>query len=237
MAKIVLMACMVLMIPGTLLAENSYFLGTRTGWGLTQQAFLEGRYKEHNLFIVIGAGPTTDALHTISGWKSTTTFVQDVTGGAHTFGEQLSKSVSSVPDNCSALGKSVSDLFVDPVKEFRDLNLITPVAIVGKTAVNAVRIGWNGAMMVAEPVARTGWGLLALVGSPFIKPAAYTGVFLAYTGTAVYGYSSSAAAGVVMMGATGTVMALDVATTPAVALYEASQPDTTAEAATEHAAE
>jgi hypothetical protein len=237
MARIVFMVCMALMIPGPLLAESSYFLGTRTGWGLTQQAFLDGRYKEHNLFIVIGAGPTTNALHTISGWKSKTTFVQDVTGGADFFGDQLSGSVTSVPDNCSALGKSVSDLFSDPVKEFRDFSLITPVAVVGKTAMNAVRIGWHGAMVVAEPVVRTGAGLLALVGSPFIKPATYTGVFLAYTGTAVYGYGSSAAAGAVMMGATGTVLALDVATTPAVAVYEAHQPEPPIEPAPQHVAE
>lgn len=223
--RIVLAICMVMMFPGALLAESSYFLGTRSGWKLTEQAFVEGRYKKQKLFIVIGTGPTTDALRTIRGWKSKTTYFQDITDGADTFGEQLSKSASSIPGNCADAGKSVFDLFVDPVKELRDFNLITPVTIVAKTAMNAFRIVWNGTMVIAEPVARVGFGSVALVGAPFLKPATYTGIALMYTGTTLYGYGSSTVAGGVMMAATGTVLALDIATSPVVAAYEAFQPD------------
>jgi hypothetical protein len=228
MVKIALMVCLALMVPGAALADSSYFRGTRTGWGLAEQVFGEGRYKKQNLFIVIGAGPTTAALRTISGWKSETTYFQDLGEGVDTFGEQMSKSATSIPDNCSDVGKSVADLFVDPVKEIRGFNLITPATIVYKTAVNALKIGWNSAMVVAEPAVRAGYGTVALVGAPFIKPATYTGVALIYSGTALYGYGSSAAAGVVMTAATGTVLALDVASTPVVAAYGAFQPDTVA---------
>jgi len=187
MAKIVLIVCLAVMIPGIVRADSSYFRGTRTGWQLTQQVFMDGRYKEHNLFIVIGAEPTAKALRTITGWKSNTTYLEDLTSGARTFSRQLSKTASSVPDNGSSLGKSVTDLFVDPVDEFSDFSLITPATVIGKTVWNVLRIGWYGTMLVAEPVVRVSGGVLALVGSPFIKPATYTGVALVYTGTAVYG--------------------------------------------------
>lgn len=232
MVKIVLLIFMALMLPGTVLADSSYFRGTRTGWSLTEQVFSEGRYKKQNLFIVIGTKPTAAALRTISGWKSRTTYLQDLGEGVDTFGEQMSKSATSIPDNCSDAGKSVADLFADPVREIRDFNLITPATIVWKTAVNVLRIGWNSAMVVAEPVVRFGYGTVALVGSPFIKPVTYSGVALVYSGTALYGYSSSAAAGAVMTAASGTVLALDVASTPAVAAYEAFQPDTAADTET-----
>lgn len=225
MVKIVLPILMALMLPGNVLAESSYFRGTRTGWRLTEQVFSEGCYKGQNLFIVIGAKPTTAVLRTISGWKSRTTYLQDLGEGVDTFGEQMSKSATSIYDNGSDAGKSVADLFVDPVMEIRDFNLITPVTIVWKTAVNVLRVGWNSAMVVVEPVVRVGYGTVALVGSPFIKPVTYTGVALIYSGTALYGYGSSAAAGAVMTAASGSVLALDVASTPAVALYESFQPD------------
>ncbi len=228
MVKIIFMIAMLLMLPGIVLAESSYFRGTQTGWGLTEQVFGDGYYKTHNLFLVIGAKPTTAALHTISGWKSSTTYLQDLGDGVDTFGEQMSKSGKSIPDNCSDAGKSVTDLFVDPVKEIKDFNLITPATIVFKTVVNTLRVCWNGSMVVVEPVARAGYGTVAMVGAPFIKPAAYTGVGLIYTGTALYGYGSSATAGAVMTAATGTVLALDVATSPAVAVYDAFQPGTAA---------
>jgi hypothetical protein len=73
---------------------------------------------------------------------------------------------------------------------------------------------------------------VALVGAPFVKPVTYTGVALIYSGTALYGYGSSAAAGVVMTAATGTVLALDIATVPVVAAYEASQTDEDGETVT-----
>lgn len=226
MARIALSIFMALLLPGTVLADSSYFRGTRTGWGLTGQVFGEGYYKKQNLFIIVGVKPTRAALRNISGWKSRTTYFQDLGEGVDTFGEQMSKSATSIPDNGSAAGKSIADLFVDPVREMSDFNLITPVTIVFKTAVNILRVGWNSAMVVAEPVARAGYGTVALAAAPFIKPVTYTGVALIYSGTALYGYSSSAAAGAVLTAATGTVLALDVATTPAVALYEAFQPAT-----------
>jgi len=225
MAKIAFMIAMVLMVPGMVLAESSYFRGTQTGWGLTEQVFGAGYYKTHNLFLVIGAKPTTAALHTISGWKSDTTYLQDLGDGVDTFGEQMSKSGKSIPDNASDAGKSVADLFVDPVKEIRDFNLITPATLIFKTVVNTLRVCWNSTMVVAEPVARVGYGTVAMVGAPFVKPVTYTGVALIYTGTALYGYGSSATAGAVMTAATGTVLALDVATSPGVAVYDAFQPD------------
>lgn len=229
MVKIVLLVFMALMLPVTVLADSSYFRGTRTGWSLTEQVFGEGRYKNQNLFIVIGAKPTTAALRTISGWKSRTTYLQNLGEGVDTFGEQMSKSATSISDNCSDAGNSVVDLFADPVREISDFNLITPAMIVLKTAVNILKVGWNSAMVVAEPVVRVSYGTVALVGSPFIKPVTYTGVALIYSGTALYGYSSSVVAGTVMTVASGTVLALDVASTPVVAVYEAFQPDTAAD--------
>lgn len=225
MVRIAFVIGIALLLPGAVLADSGYFLGTRTGWGLTEQVFGKGRYKEHNLFIVIGAEPTTAALHTISGWKSKTTYFQDLGEGVDTFGEQLSKSGRSVPNNFLAAGKSLGDLFADPAREIGNFNLISPATIVFKTAVNAVKIGWHSAMLVAEPVARAGYGTVALVGAPFVKPATYAGVALAYSGTALYGYGSSAVAGTVMTAATGGVLALDVATSPAVMMYGAMPPD------------
>ncbi len=228
MGKIAFIIAMVLMLPGMVLAESSYFRGTQTGWGLTEQVFGDGYYNTHNLFLVIGAKPTTAALHTISGWKSSTTYLQDLGEGVDTFGEQMLKSGKSIPDNASDAGKSVADLFVDPVKEIGDFNLITPATLIFKTVVNTLRVCWNSTMVVAEPVGRVGYGTVALVGAPFVKPVTYTGVAFIYTGTALYGYGSSATAGAVMTAATGTVLALDVATTPAVAVYDAFQPDAAA---------
>lgn len=232
MAKIVLLILMALLLPETVLADSGYFRGTRTGWNLAEQVFGEGRYKKQNLFIIIGAKPTTDALRNISGWKSRTTYLQDLGKGVDTFGEQLSKSATSIPDNCSDAGNSIADLFVDPATEMRDFNLITPATIVYKTVVNVLRVCWNSVIVVAEPVARAGYGTVALVGAPFIKPVSYAGVALIYSGTALYGYGSSAAAGAVMTAASGAVLALDVASTPAVAAYGAFQPNTAADTET-----
>jgi len=224
MGKIVLLLCL-LLLPATVLAESSYFRGTRTGWSLTAQVFADGYYKQQNLFLVIGARPTGAALDTISGWKSKTTYLQDIGAGVDTFGEQFSRSATALGDNSADAGESVADLFVDPVRELRDFNLITPAAIIFKTVVNLLKVGWYSAMVVAEPVARVGYGTVALAGAPFIKPVTFTGVALVYSGTALYGYSSSAVAGAVMTAATGTVLVLDTATTPAVAFYEALQSD------------
>jgi hypothetical protein len=225
MVKIALLTFVVLLQPLTVQADSNYFRGTRTGWSLTEQVAGEGRYKKQNLFIVVGTKPTTEALHTIRGWKSKTTYLQDLGEGVDIFGEQMSKSVSSIPENGSDAGKSIADFFVDPVNEIGSFSLLTPITLVWKTTVNVLRIGWNGTMLVAEPVFRAAYGTVALLGAPFVKPVTYTGVALIYSGTALYGYGSSLAAGTVMTAATGTVLALDIATVPAVALYEASQPD------------
>ena len=203
-------------------AESRFFLGTRTGWERTQEALLDGRYKKHDLFLIVGTRPTGEALSDIRQWKSRTTYGQDIRRGARFFSNQASESIKSVPDNCGDFANDIVHLLVDPVKEIKDINLITPAAIIYKTVVNVTKIGWHGVKIIGEPVARFGAGTAALVGSPFIKPVTHTGVFLIFTGTAVYGYSSSAIGGAVMMGATGAVLGLDIATSPLTAIYELS---------------
>jgi len=232
MVRIALLLAALVAVPEIVQADSAYFRGTRTGWGLTEQVFADGYYKEHDLLLVIGARPTATALETIRSWKSRTTYLEDLSAGVDTFGEQLTRSGRSIPANSADLGGSVADLFVDPVREISDLNLLTPASLIFKTAVNVVKIGWYGAMVVGEPVARTTYGTAALVGAPLVKPVTYAGVALAYSGTAVYGYGSSVAAGTVMTAATGAVLALDVATTPAVAVYGAFRPDTGSSAET-----
>jgi len=227
--KIVVIASLLALLPGVLFAETRQFLGTRTGWSRTEEVFLAGRYKGHNLFLVIGAKPTNKALHTISGWRSSTTYFEDVRGGAQFFTGQIRDSVESVPENSGNLGDSTVDLFVDPVKKILDFNIITPAALVFKTAVNLGRIGWHGAMIIAEPAFRIGAGSVALLGAPLVKPAAFLGVSLTYTGTAAYGYGSSTIAGTIFAGATGAAVALDVASAPLVAAYEWQQPETPVE--------
>lgn len=216
------MLLVILQPPALTAAETRFFLGTRTGLARTQEAFLDGRYKGYNLFLVIGTRPTGDALGAISEWKSRTTYGQDIRRGARFFGDQTLASIKSVPDNCGDLGNDVLHLLIDPVNEIKGINLITPATIIYKTVVNIAKIGWHGAKIAGEPVVRFGAGTLALAGSPCIKPVTYTGVALIYTGTAVYGYGSSAAGGTVMLGATGAVMGLDIATSPFTAIYELS---------------
>lgn len=220
---LLILFCMVL--PGPLAAQSRYFLGTRTGLCRTQEAFLEGRYKNFNMFLVIGARPTNDALREIRTWRSKTTYAEDIRKGAEIFSDQAGASLASVPVNGKAIAHDVVHLGLDPVNEIRDINLITPAALVYKTVVNVVKLGWHGIKIVGEPVVRVGAGSLALVGSPFIKPATYTGVYLIYTGTALYGYGSSAVGGAVMLGATGAVLTLDIATAPLVAAFAVSQPE------------
>jgi len=220
--RIILLILLAVLQPLSLNAETRFFLGTQTGWARTQEAFLDGRYKKHDLFLIVGTRPTGDALNDIRKWKSRTTYGQDIRKGAHVFGDQASKSIKSVPGNCGDFGNDIVHLMIDPVKEIKNINLITPAAIIYKTVVNVAKIGWHGVKIVGEPVARFGAGTAALAGSPFIKPVTYTGVFLIYTGTAVYGYSSSTIGGTVMMGATGAVLGLDIATSPLTAIYELS---------------
>ena len=220
---VLLLIIAVLLTPALSAAETRFFLGTRTGWERTRETFLEGRYKGHKMFLIIGARPTGEALNDISHWKSRTTYIEDVRRGGRCFGDQAMESIKSVPNNGGALGRDVINLLADPVREIRDINLITPATIVYKTVANVAKIGWHGAKLVGEPVVRFGGGTVALVGSPFIKPVTYTGVSLIYTGTAVYGYGSSAAGGTVMLGATGAVLGLDVATSPLTAVYELSR--------------
>ena len=223
--RIILLLFLVVLQPLTLYAETRCFLGTRTGWERTREAFLEGCYKEHNMLLVIGARPTGRALEAISEWESETTYGQDIRRGARFFGNQAVESITSVPDNCVDLGTDIVHLLIDPVNEIRDINVITPARIIYKTFVNVAKMGWHGVKIAGEPLARFGAGTVALVGSPFIKPVTYTAVGFIFTGTAVYGYGSSVAGGTVMLGATGTVLCLDIATSPFTLLYELSADD------------
>ncbi len=226
MGRIILLLATLLVLPTTLQAESRYFLGTQRGLERTGEAFLDGRYKEHNLFLITGVRPTHDALHAVGQWHKKTTYGEDLKRGGRIFRDQLGESADSFPENAGSLGESLADLFIDPVDAVRDLSLLTPATLVAKTVINTLRIGWHGVMLVAEPVVRTSAGTLALVGSPLIQPAFYTAKGTAYTGTALYGYTSSAVAATVLGTATGAVLALDVATTPAVAVVSLMAPST-----------
>jgi len=200
-------------------AEDRYFLGTRNGWERTKEVFKDGRYKEQNLFIIIGAEPTTLALYKLKNLKSKSTYFEDIETGGIFFKRQLIKSAKSFPINLKMIGYNFKNLFLDPVTEIKQFSLITPAKLIYKTVVNCFKIGWYGIIFVGEPVIRTGAGTLALVGAPLMKPVVYTGIASAYTVTAVYGYGSSLAAGSVTLSATGVVTCLDIATSPMVAIY------------------
>ncbi len=215
----------ILLCPSLLYADSNYLRGTRTGWGLTEQVFLEGYYKQQNLFIITGTAPTGKTLHAISKWKSKTTFKQDLNEGVDTFTEQFAKSGTSIPENFSLMGTNARNLFGDPVKEVSNFSVLTPAILIYRTALNSVKTLWYGLSVVGEPLLRIGMGTVVLAGAPLIKPVGYTATAAAYIGTAAYGYSSSVAGGAVMASATATVLALDIVTTPAVALYEVCKTD------------
>lgn len=201
-------------------ADSRIFLGTKTGLSRTAETFACGKYKGTNLFLVIGTEPTGKAVKEVYGWSSGSTFVGDLKSGMKFFNKQFSESVSSVPQNAVDFGKSVGDFVADPVEEIQDFSLLTPALIVGKTIVNIFKIGWYALKLPCEPVFRTGAGTIALAGSPFKKPVQFLGKFGFISGIAVYGYTSSAVGGSVLLGATGAVFTLDLATSPFVAAYE-----------------
>lgn len=220
--QLLLLMLIMAMLPAALFAETRSFLGTRKGWVRSQEVFFDGRYKTFNLFLVIGARPTTNALNSILGWKSRTTYLEDIQKGAHFFSEQAFGAYKSVPENSRDFGNDVVHFFADPVKEIKDINILTPAAIIYRTVVNTGKMGWHGIKIVGEPLVRMGAGTLSLTAGPLIKPVTYTGVFLIFTSTAVYGYTSSAVGGAVMLGATGTVLAMDTATAPVTLAYDLS---------------
>lgn len=215
----VLVFCFCLTIPSPAHAAGRYFLGSRTGWERTTETFMEGRYKNYNLFLVIGTRPTNNALKGIMNWKSPNTFTGYIKEGAVFFSEQSNESVKSVPKNSRELANSFIRLFEDPVEETKDFDLITPASILWKTGVNMAKIGWYALMTPCEPVARFTVGSLGVIASPFIKPAEYLILSTGFTCTAIYGYSSSSIGGGILLGATGAVCALDIATSPLVAAY------------------
>lgn len=131
----------------------------------------------------------------------------------------INKTGKSFPKNFKSLGNNILNLVSDPVKTMKNISLLTPISILFKTSVNTLKIAWNGIVIVGEPVYRLGSGTIILAGAPFFKPACYTGTAGIFAVTSVYGYGSSATGGTVMLGATGTVFALDVATSPFVFLY------------------
>ncbi len=207
--------------PSAVFADSRVFLGTKTGWSRTAETFTCGKYKDTRLFLVIGTEPTGKAIKEVYGWSTGSTFIGDLKSGMKFFNKQISESVSSVPQNAVDLGKNVGDLVADPVKEIQEFSLLTPALIVGKTIVNICKIGWYTVKLPCEPVFRTGAGTIALAGSPFIKPVQFVCKYGFISGIAAYGYTSSAAGGVVLLGATGAVFAMDLATSPFVGAYEA----------------
>jgi hypothetical protein len=206
-----------LVCPSAVSADSRIFLGTRTGWARTGETFTCGKYNGNCLFLVIGTRPTTDAVCAVYDWETGSTFMEDVKGGGRFFHKQLGESASSVPENAILFGRSFGDLAADPVREIQDFSILTPATIAGKTVINILKIGWYAVKLPLEPVLRTGAGTLAMAGSPFIQPVLYTGKYLLLTGVAAYGYTSSAVGGGVLLGATGGVCALDIATSPFVA--------------------
>lgn len=214
-------------LPGQ--AQDRFFLGSRTGWSRSAEVFSEGRYNGKNLFLVIGSRPTAKALHTIQGWKSRTTYGEDLQAGWNRFAEQMGRAAASVSQNVSSLGSGLRKLGSDPVEEVKDGSVLTPAVILFKTTVNLVKAGWYGVAIFGEPVMRGTYGTVACIGSPFIKPATFAGVSLLYSITALYGYTSSAIGGGVLLTATGTVFTIDVATSPITALYVYSQPEVVAD--------
>lgn len=206
--------------PSAVFADSRVFLGTNTGLSRTAETFTCGKYNDTRLFLVIGTEPTGKAIKDVYGWSSGSTFTGDLKSGMTFFNNQFSESVSSVPQNAVDFGRSVGDFVADPVEEIQDFSLLTPALIVGKTIVNIFKIGWYAVKLPCEPVFRTGAGTIALAGSPFIKPVQFVCKYGFITGIAVYGYSSSAVGGAVLLGATGAVFAMDLATSPFVAAYE-----------------
>ncbi len=217
-AAVLIIICFLL--PSAGFADTRIFLGTRTGWARTSETFTHGKYKDTSLFLVIGTTPTTTAIKRIWQGDIGSTIKDDVSSGSTFFNEQLKKSGSSFSKNASGLVTSVGDLAADPFREIANCGLLTPARIVGKTVVNTLKIAWYAVILPFEPVARTGAGALVLSGSPFVKPLKYAGKYTLLTGVTVYGYTSSAAGGAVLLGATGGVFVLDIATSPFVSVYE-----------------
>ena len=200
-------------------AERDYFLGTRTGWKRTNDVFVNGKYNDNRLFLVVGTGPTGRALSWLSHLKSKTTFVEDIRAGGQTFTRQLSESANSVPTNGKGFGESLADIARDPYKELKQPSIVTPAIIIGYTIADIAKVGFYGVMLIAEPICRTVYGTAALVIAPLEKPVEHAGVATAIVATSVYGYASSVTGGAVFLSVTGSVLALDAATSPFVGLY------------------
>ena len=225
MRKILLLAVaahLLLAVPGR--AERDYFVGTKTGLKRTGEVFVDGKYKDNRLLLVIGTHKTGRALQALAHLKSRTTFIEDVRNGARTFGDQVSGSVDSIPENGKEFGGSLADLVRDPYNELKDPSIITPAKIIWCTVANIVKAGFYGAMIVVEPAGRTAYGTAALAIGPMIKPVSYAGVGTAIVATGTYGYTSSVTGGAVLSGATGAVLVMDLATSPFVGLYNQFSP-------------
>lgn len=207
----------------TVQAERPYFLGTQNGMLRTNEVFMQGYYKDTNLFLVIGAKRTTRILNTIRGWKSSTTYSEDIETGTAFFSDQINKAGASLPQNFESLGEDMSHWVLDPFRALEDISLITPISILFRISVNTLKIAWDGILIVGEPVLRIGSGVIAFVGAPFLKPVSYIGIASLLTVTSVYGYGSSAVGGAAMLGLTGAVLALDVVTSPFVLAYNLTQ--------------
>ena len=112
----------------------------------------------------------------------------------------------------------------DPFNELKEPSIITPAKIIWSTVSNIVKAGFYGAMIVVEPAGRTVFGTAALVVGPMVKPVSYAGVGTAIVVTGTYGYTSSVTGGAVLSGATGAVLAMDIATSPFVGVYNLFNP-------------
>lgn len=201
-------------------SEDRYFLGTRTGFGKTQEVFSTGKYKDTRLFLVIGTKPTNHALDTLFHLKSRETFLEYTKNGATEFRDQLSESAHCIPENGKKIGASIADLGRDPYKELKDPSIITPAKLIWFTVANTFKAGYYGVLFFLEPAGRVTYGTLRLTAGPFVKPAQVLGVGTAIVATGTYGYASSIAGGGVFLGATGAVAGLDLATSPLVALHQ-----------------
>ena len=220
MKKLFCLVAASLLLSGlTCYAERNYFVGTTNGWNRTSEIFVDGKYKDARLFLVIGTERTGRALNTLTHLRSHTTFVQDVRNGAEIFRHELPEAMYSIPENGSEFGKSLVNMVAEPMAALADPSIVTPAKFIWGFVSNAGAAGFNGLVTVGEPVVRTFYGTTALVAGPLIKPCSYTAVGTAIVATGVYGYGSSVAGGGVMSSATGVVLVMDIATAPAVGLY------------------
>lgn len=209
-------------VPGR--AGQDCFIGTKTGMKRTSEVFVDGKYKDNRLFLVIGSEPTGCALQSLFHIKSRTTFVGDVCSGAETFSDQVSESIHSIPENGQEFGESLADLALDPFRELSTPSIVTPAKIVWRTVANLAKAGFYGVLIIAEPACRTVYGTAALTVSPAIKPISYAGVGTAIVATGTYGYASSVTGGAVLLGGTCVVFVMDLATSPFVCIYNHFNP-------------